>query len=248
MASNPGTARSTLSLSDLEEHGSVGCTPQSPALDCIRVDLYTACVRYKPTFIGLPFCSTVTMKDRQSTEKPALPSRGTIMGRLILTSAVVALGAYLAYHSLPAPRPRLETWQSKLMYTLRWQVFSLSTLLLGVMIVALVRFCTPAIHPLDPRGEAYIGVYTRCLQNTLEQLVLSVPGQLILSSYLESDSLKIIPILVVVFVVGRVAFCLGYPINRSYGFAISYFPTLFTYGMDIFFFFTAGPAFRLTGD
>lgn len=188
----------------------------------------------------------VTMKDHQSAGKLALPSRGRVMARLILTTAGVAVISYLGYHSLPAPSPRLETLQAKLLYTLRWQVFSLFTLLLGVIIVSLVRFSTPAINPLDPRGEEHVGVYTRCLQNTLEQLILSIPAQLILSSYLESDSLKIIPVLVSTFVVGRVAFCLGYPINRSYGFAITFFPTLITYVANIFFFFTAGPVFRLT--
>lgn len=121
---------------------------------------------------------------------------------------------------------------SKFVYTLRWQLLSASTVLLAIIDVALRRLHTKALDPINGHAEHLVEVKVRILQNTLEQLICNLIGQLVLCTYLTEDSMKIIPIIVSLFVFGRLIFKLGYeqcPSRRTYGFAITYIPTFITY-------------------
>jgi len=67
-------------------------------------------------------------------------------------------------------------------------------------------------------------VAVQILTNTLEQTVVFVPSTLILATYLEEQSMRIMPILVITFAAGRMIFALGYlksPLYRSPGFTIT---------------------------
>jgi len=75
------------------------------------------------------------------------------------------------------------------------------------------------------------------LQNTVEQFIMSFVAQLIFCTWLDASQMTLIPIVVVLFVVGRFLFWIGYLIpmhNRMYralGNPQTWFPTA---GMLIF--------------
>ena len=57
------------------------------------------------------------------------------------------------------------------------------------------------------------------LQNTVEQFIMSFVAQLIFCTWLDASQMTLIPIVVVLFVVGRFLFWIGYLIpmyNRTY--------------------------------
>jgi hypothetical protein len=59
--------------------------------------------------------------------------------------------------------------------------------------------------------------------------VLFFVGSLILSTFLDTYSIKLIPILATLFVFGRIAFWISYlkqPIDRAFGRGVTLYPTI----------------------
>ena len=84
-----------------------------------------------------------------------------------------------------------------------------------------------------PYAEELVRLRQRALQNTLEQTALHAPVMLILSTYLDAPNLKLVPILICLFVIARIIFYITYiftgdQFNRSYGFILTFFPTMIT--------------------
>ena len=102
-------------------------------------------------------------------------------------------------------------------------------LLAGIIAVSINRFSSKAINPLAGAESASMGVHLRYLSNTLEQFVLFFTASLVLSTFLDSHSMKLIPILTILFVLGRIAFWVGYlqnPLNRGFGMVVTLYPTV----------------------
>jgi len=80
-------------------------------------------------------------------------------------------------------------------------------------------------------------VHLRVLQNTAEQFVTSFAAQLVVSTWLEASQMAVIPIVVMLFVLGRIAFWIGYlsparnRTDRAYGMPLTLFPI---YAMVVF--------------
>jgi hypothetical protein len=70
-------------------------------------------------------------------------------------------------------------------------------------------------------------------QNTLEQTVLVVIAWPLLALLLPPAEPGIVPVLAVLFGVGRFAFLIGYliaPWARAFGFGLTFYPTVLAYG------------------
>ena len=96
------------------------------------------------------------------------------------------------------------------------------------------RFWSPA----DRKGSAFgppgpkIAVRAAVLQNSLEQTVLAVGAHVILATVLSGAELVLIPLLVILYLVGRATFAIGYaksPIARAFGMALTGAPLAFAY-------------------
>lgn len=98
------------------------------------------------------------------------------------------------------------------------------------------RFHSPA----DIRGSAFgmpspaIAVRSAVLQNSLEQTVLAIGGHLILAAVLRGPELVLIPLLVLLYLIGRVTFAAGYakgPAGRAFGMVVTAAPTFAAYAL-----------------
>ena len=80
----------------------------------------------------------------------------------------------------------------------------------GLVWVEATRGLTTAINPLDKDAEKQnlSGVAPRYASNTLEQYLLS--------SHLSSENMHAIPVLVILFMFGRLTFALGYKYYHAY--------------------------------
>jgi uncharacterized membrane protein YecN with MAPEG domain len=119
----------------------------------------------------------------------------------------------------------------RLAYAVRCDVIAALCMLAGVAMIANRRFLLP--EAIGGGRAASLEVDLRYLTNTTEQLVLAVIAHLALSVELPAGSLRAIPILVVLFVIGRIAFWIGYrisPVGRAFGFATTFYPTVAAYG------------------
>ena len=145
------------------------------------------------------------------------------------------------------PKPRLPTLFDRVVFTLRWLMVSLLSIWAGVSLVANVRFATSAIDPLDKSGKKYIEMRSNFLQNTVEQFLLHSFGLIVLSTYLTEESMHWVPLLVILFVISRVLFYVGYsmhPLKRAVGFFMTFAPStavmlyslycLIVYGFDAY--------------
>lgn len=70
------------------------------------------------------------------------------------------------------------------------------------------------------------------MQNSLEQAVLASNAHLILATVLRDQELVLIPLLVLLFLIGRATFAIGYaksPIARAFGMAVTGAPIGFAF-------------------
>lgn len=140
--------------------------------------------------------------------------RGVI--RYGLIGVAIAVGAGLPAY-LWAPRDWLQLGVApdvaeRLAFALKWDIPLLIWLAGCVRQVSSGRFRSPA----DIRGSAFstpsqaIAIKRAVLQNSLEQTVLALGAHLALAATLRGQELILIPILVALYLVGRVWFALGY--------------------------------------
>ena len=144
----------------------------------------------------------------------------------VLLCAVV-LGA--GYWSLPPELVGIRTQMGpaeRLAFAFKWDLLIFVWLAGSVRAVSKTRFSSAA----DRHGSAYseaspaLAVRKANLQNTLEQTVLAVGAHLILATVLRDEELVLIPLLVMLFLIGRAAFAIGYakdPIARAFGMAVT---------------------------
>lgn len=106
-------------------------------------------------------------------------------------------------------------------FVLRYQALNLLFLVFTTICVVARRLATGVINPLDG-NEHYVLAQSKIHQNTLEQYILSLSNQLILSTFLAPELfLRVIPLLNILFIIGRILFWAGYPKYRTAGFLIN---------------------------
>ncbi len=98
------------------------------------------------------------------------------------------------------------------------------------------------LSPVDIGGSAsgppstVLKVRAAVLQNSLEQTVLAVGAHLTLATVLRGAELRVIPLLVALYLFGRVTFAWGYarrPVGRAFGMAVTGVATVVGYGLAI---------------
>jgi MAPEG family protein len=120
------------------------------------------------------------------------------------------------------------TW--RLEYAFKWEVVAALCLLAGVARIANRRFFIP--EAIEGGAAKSIEIDQRYLQNTLEQLVLAFVGHLALVTMVAPESIRVVGVLVMLFVIGRVTFWIGYRYSgtaRAFGFATTFYPTVAVY-------------------
>lgn len=114
----------------------------------------------------------------------------------------------------------------KLEYTVRWSILPISWLIFYLHIVATKRGFSTAANPLSG-NEHIVEMNKNIFVNSIEQFVISFAAQISLITWIRGiDTQIIIPMVNILFVVGRVLFWLGYPKGRSPGMVLTMFPSL----------------------
>ena len=147
--------------------------------------------------------------------------QATLMTGMLIAVAV-SIALWLAVDRLLPPLPAMADTVSRLVFALKCCcVAILLCLLTGIEAVAHERLATTAIDPLAGAESRRMKINLRYLQNTLEQLLLFIPGLLVLSVYCsDGRSMRAVVATTVVWIVSRAAFWIGYhrgPQYRSVG-------------------------------
>lgn len=117
------------------------------------------------------------------------------------------------------------SYYHRLEFTIRYQILGIGWLYFNAVYVMYRRLRTRAVNPLAP-GEEAVFEANKILTNSVEQFLLSFFAQVISISYLDEQLLlKLIPLVNLLFIIGRITFFLGYPIRRTFGFTLTWIPT-----------------------
>lgn len=132
----------------------------------------------------------------------------------VVILVIVYYGGYFYCDYIPLPES--NDFSSKLQFTLQWCAFPFAVILFyTIMQVGNKRGSSPASNPLSG-NEHYVQLDKNILANTLEQTVLAFFLVLTLTVYLQQAEMKLVPLFVVSFVVGRVLFIAGYKISPKF--------------------------------
>jgi hypothetical protein len=122
--------------------------------------------------------------------------------------------------------------QERLNLALLWLLLPGLSLLIGVVGAARRGFYEDAIGGTRTPASPALEINLRYNQNTVEQVLLAVIAWVGLALRLPREMLFIIPVMSVIFFLGRITFFIGYlitPIGRAYGMVLTVFPTLLAY-------------------
>ena len=182
------------------------------------------------------------MASDSDTQKKLENDKATVF-RFILISWVILLFSGLVALYFPFPEPRLPTLLYRFVFTLRWLMLSSVSVMFGVAWIASLPFFTPAINSLDKCTDKYVALPSRYLQDTFEQFSLHFVALLVLTTHVSAANMHLIPCLVVLFLIGRVLFGVGFVKHYSYralGFALTFYPTVIVYGFCLYCSFAYG--------
>lgn len=154
----------------------------------------------------------------------------------LIISVAVLLTGYLWLPSTLLGLDRHLDTAERLAFTIKADLLLFVWLAGCVRAVSGGRFRSSA----DIRGSAFappspaIAVQAAVLQNSLEQTVLAFGAHLALATVLRDRELVLIPLLVLLFLIGRVAFATRYAKGaaaRAFGMALTAVPIVLAYGL-----------------
>lgn len=117
------------------------------------------------------------------------------------------------------------TFSTKMEFSARYWILPLIWFKINIWLVIAKRVPSRAVNPLGGH-ERIVEAVKNVLTNSLEQLVASLLMQISLVSYLTGNEVvKYIPLINILFFVGRVTYFLGYPKFRTFGFLTTSIPT-----------------------
>lgn len=156
---------------------------------------------------------------------------------ILLTTAVLGAGCLWMPPGLFGLSDTMATGD-RIAFALKWDLPVFLWLAGCVRAVASQRFREPA----DRKGAAYgeptpqLAVRAAILQNSLEQTVIAVGAHLTLSAVLRGPELVLIPLLVLLYLVGRIAFGARYSrgaVARSFGMSLTGATAIASYAIAI---------------
>lgn len=119
----------------------------------------------------------------------------------------------------------ISSYWHKLEFVLCYQSIGISWILFNMFYVISKRVNTRAIDPTADDNDSGVLMARNIMQNSIEQFLMSAFAQIISISFIDSSLItKTIPLINILFLIGRITFWLGYPRYRTFGFMCSAIP------------------------
>ncbi|XP_068426147.1 transmembrane protein 79-like [Clinocottus analis] len=190
------------------------------------------------------------------------PSRDALkVGVSVMTSLL--LFPFLVWGGfvfLPFDAPLLSGAPMRLVYALRCSVFAATPLVLGWLVLGVGRLRSGAIRPLFDHGEEEeekvaepheVAVHRRFVSDSASLFLIYFLQLAVMAMYLSQEQLKLVPLLSVVFALGRLVYWVAAAFGssiRGFGFGLSFLPSVAMMVANFYFIFTveaAGSVFSL---
>ena len=135
---------------------------------------------------------------------------GALSGVIIMVISVSVL-----FYILPDVSD-VNSLPERLAFALTLNVFALVPLFVMLIAVGNGRFLSDAIDPTKHLETKSIEINGRVADNTFQQNFVFFVGTMALSTLLNGHSIKLLVALVIVFIISRTVFWIGYRINPLY--------------------------------
>ncbi|TWW79868.1 transmembrane protein 79-like isoform X2 [Takifugu flavidus] len=150
------------------------------------------------------------------------------------------------YVFLPFDAPLLDGAPLRLVYTLRCSVFSVTPIILGWLVLGACRLKYGVIRPLfddvvENAGTQEVSIHRRFLSDSSSLFLIYFLQLVILAMYLSQEQLKLVPLLTIIFALGRVVYWVAAAFGssvRGFGFGLSFLPSIAMMVANFYFVFT----------
>jgi uncharacterized MAPEG superfamily protein len=125
-----------------------------------------------------------------------------------------------------------STEGEKIALVLKDSVFALLPGVIAICIVAAERLDPNMFVGRTPKPNSALDINTRFILNTFEQFTAYFVAHCGLALYSPPDEARTMPILTILFIMGRILFWIGYhrnPYLRAFGFGLTFYPTVAAY-------------------
>nr|XP_040041329.1 uncharacterized protein LOC120824498 [Gasterosteus aculeatus aculeatus]XP_040041330.1 uncharacterized protein LOC120824498 [Gasterosteus aculeatus aculeatus] len=159
----------------------------------------------------------------------------------VLASLLCAAGIlYALYFYVPIRPPDCPDTASRMVFTLCCCVVAAVPILLAMLMGAACQFCTASfgLRESFPRRRAVQQLFVTA---SLEQLLLYVLNLVVMAALLPEDQLKLVPILVAMFIFGRLVYWISLSVCspwRGFGSGLTFFPLLAMVALNLFLMYT----------
>ncbi|KAG7474248.1 hypothetical protein JOB18_004923 [Solea senegalensis] len=146
---------------------------------------------------------------------------------------------------LPFDAPLLNDAPLRLVYTLRCSVFAATPIVLGWLVLGVTRLRSGSLRPLseDVKGAELheVTVHHRFVCDSTSLFLIYFLHLVVMAMYMSQEHLKLVPLLTVVFALGRLVYWVAAAFGssiRGFGFGLSFLPSLVMMVVNLYFIFT----------
>ncbi|XP_054638311.1 transmembrane protein 79-like [Dunckerocampus dactyliophorus] len=186
----------------------------------------------------------------QATDGRGCPSRDNLkVGVSLMTSAIffpfLVWGGFVF---LPFDAPLLDGAPFRLVYTLRCSVIAATPVILGWLVLGISRLRLGVVQPFFKEEQQLqdVSLHRGFISDSVTLFLLYFLQLVVMAMYLSQEQLKLVPLLTVIFAIGRLAYwvaaAFGGSSIRSFGFGLSFLPILVMMVANMVFIFTMEPS------
>ncbi|XP_053302926.1 transmembrane protein 79 isoform X2 [Pleuronectes platessa] len=171
--------------------------------------------------------------------------RGCSVKLLLVLSTVAAallfpLLVWGGFELLPFEPPLLRSAPLRVVYTLRCSFFAMIPILLGVLVQGVARLRHSEMKPLFQSKllNREVAVHWHFVNESLALFLFYFLQLAVMASYISQDLLKLVPLLTIMFVFGRLIYWICLSLGSSFrglGFGFSFFPILVMLGVNLYY-------------
>lgn len=148
------------------------------------------------------------------------------------------------YALLPFDTPELKSAPLRLVYTLRCAFFATMPIVLGVVVQGVARLRFGELKPLYQGSleSKEVEAHGHYVNDSLSLYLFYFLQLSVMATYLNQDLLKLVPLLTIIFSIGRLIYwvCLSLGSSvRALGFGFSFFPILVMLGVNLYYIFSS---------
>ncbi|CAK6949288.1 transmembrane protein 79 [Scomber scombrus] len=159
---------------------------------------------------------------------------------LVAAGLLFPLLVWVGYTFLPFDSPLLVSAPLRVVYTLRCSFFAIIPILLGVVVQGVARLRYSALKPLyqSPLVNREVAVHWHFVHESLALFLFYFLQLAVMATYISQDLVKLVPLLTIIFVFGRLIYWLCLALDssiRGFGFGFSFFPILVMLGINLYY-------------